>query len=127
MDARVPVLVEIDHAGAWSANAVGRGNSIFFRVIGEKIPDFMKQITFGSILQVAFPSGNEQSWSGRLTGSGGAAAALLRCIKQVKALEQPTQPYSTQPVQPIAPPQPTQPFTGVVNPAQRGPTLERRT
>jgi hypothetical protein len=123
MNANVPVEFQIDHAAVWSATAVGRGNSIFFRVLGSKISDFMNEIAYGATLKVAFPAGSEQPWSGSLDGSGGAAEAMLRCIKQIKGINPPTQPYSTQPVQPA---QPTQPFTGVIDPSRR-PAPDRRT
>jgi len=113
---KVDVVFQIDRASPWSATARGSGNSVMFHVAGEQIVDFVKEMAFGSTLRVGFPSGNEQPWIGSLAGSGGAIAAMGRCIEAIKGKAQPTQPYAEQPRQPA---QPTQPFMGVIDPTQQ--------
>ncbi|MBV8400119.1 MAG: hypothetical protein JOZ17_15475 [Acetobacteraceae bacterium] len=122
------IVLQMDHAPPVTMRAIGLGNNSVELVIdGNREGEaFLNLLARASVMTISFLEGNEGSWLARLDGSLGAVRSFVGCIRRIQAA-QGTQPYSTQPLQPVEPAQPTQPFTGVVNPAQRGPTLERRT
>ncbi len=105
----VELQFQFDGREPTTEQAVGAGHTLIVRLPMERSVLFMRALRHARVMRVLFPTGNEQPWTGGLSGSANAITAFNNCRASL-APQEPTQPF-----RPAAPPAPsnsapTQPF-----------------
>jgi hypothetical protein len=122
---RIPVAVQFDQQGAWTATASGfpatssAGAFVEFTVPFARLDNFLREFRFASTASVTFQSGNEPMWRLSLNGSNAASTAMDDCVRRMGGGAVagkgggPTQPFGSGPSQPFAAPSAPAPQTPV--------------
>jgi len=106
----VAISLRVGPNAPFEGNATGQSEVLEWTMSRETMAAFDAQFRRGTVLTVAFPSGNEAAWAIPLAGSNAIGATFTRCIGELAAHAAPTQPFqSGTPQAPAA--GPTQPFT----------------
>ncbi|MCO6415411.1 hypothetical protein JYK14_04365 [Siccirubricoccus sp. KC 17139] len=111
---RVPVALQFDQLGPWTANATGNpatataGGFVEFTVPFNRLENFLREFRYANAAAVTFRQGSEPMWRLSLSGSNAASQAMADCVSRMaggmagKGSGEPTQPYGG-PSQPYSP------------------------